>query len=452
MKTRHLLAFALGIAPFLVTQALQPLSATPTPESIAHLYAALDHNVLPADGNSTAVLKIGILPTHFQPQQERPPINLAIVLDRSGSMSGTKLEMAKRAAARAFDSLRPNDSVSIISYSNTVRTLLPLTPVRYVHEPQRYIDQIQAGGGTAIYSGVTEAADELSHHRENRHAITRILLLSDGLANEGPSTPRDFELLGQSLSHKGITVSTIGLGLDYNEDLMAGLASSSQGNVYFVETARDLPRIFEAELGDSTSLIARNASIDIECLTGFEPIRILGRDGRIDGNRVTIEIANLYAGREKYVLIEIRNPGGKADTTQTIAKIKTRIQNLQSDQTITLQEIAQASFSNLKSEQESSVNLEVQRRVVKNRIALAQDEAVALADQGKLEDATLTLKNLESWITHQNATWNDTDIAHSNYELNRTTAELEERGLDKRNRKKMKTSSYQTRSQQSYKN
>lgn len=450
MKTRHLFAFTLGLAPWLAFLLVQPVSAAPEQDAIAKLYAELDHAILPASGHSTAVIKVGLLPARFRTQQERPPINLAIVLDRSGSMNGTKLEMAKRAAARAFDALRPDDSVSIISYSNTVQTLLPLTPVRYVHEPQRYIEQIQAGGGTAIYAGVTQAADELRDHSEDRYAITRILLLSDGLANQGPSSTRDFELLGQSLSHKGITVSTIGLGLDYNEDLMAGLASSSQGNIYFVETANDLPRIFDTELGDASSLVAREATIDIECLTGFEPIRIIGREGRIDGNRVTIEISNLYAGREKFVLLEVRNPGGKTNSKQTIAKIETRIQGLQSDEPITLRERAEATFSNERAEQEASVNLEVQRVVVSNRIALVQDEAVALADQGKLDDATLVMKDLQSWITARNATWNDADIAHSNSELNQVTVELEERGLDKRNRKAMKTSSYQTRSQQSY--
>lgn len=447
MKHRHFIALAASTAPIFAFFAAPLIQATDNTPSVI-LETELDYALLSSEGNDTAVLKVSLTPEHHLSNANRPPLNLAIVLDRSGSMNGNKIEMAKRAAARAFESLRPEDRVSIISYSSSAATLLPLTPVHQVRNPSYYINRIHANGGTAIYAGVNLAAAELRPMLGDSQGMNRILLLSDGLANEGPSSVRDFQLLGQSLSREGITVSTIGLGLDYNEDLMAGLSAAGQGNIYFVETANDLPRIFDTELGDAASLVARDAVIEIECLHGFEPIRIIGRDGSINGNQVRIEINHLYAGQEKFALIEVRNPGGEANSTKDIASIKTRIQDIGTNQEIALNKTATAQFAANRQQVEDSVNIEVQRQVVYNRIALAQDEAIAYADQGNLSKATSTLKSLDHWIATNNESWNDADIAERNQELSETAEELETQGLDKRSRKVMRSSSYQTRSQQ----
>lgn len=446
-KHRALLALLAGIAPLAALFFTASARGAGT-ELPVELRAELDYAMLSAAGEDTAVLKISLLPHEVKRHIKRPPLNLAIVLDRSGSMSGSKIEMAKKAAARAFESLRPDDRVSIISYSDSVETLLPLTPVRYVHNPDTYIERILAGGGTAIYAGVNQAAAELRRETSEGRAINRVLLLSDGLANQGPSTPNDFKLLGRSLSREGITVSTIGLGLDYNEDLMASLSAAGQGNVYFVESPRDLPHIFESELGDASSLVARDAIIELECAEGFEPIRILGRDGRIHGNKVTIEISHLYAGHEMFALVEVRNAGGEAKSERTIATVQTRIHDLTTDSDIVLNDFAKTTFTDDESLRQSTVNLEVQRDVVENKIALAQEEAIIHADRGDLPRATAVMKNLDAWITTNNATWNDKEIAESAYELEARAQSLEQDGMDKRARKEMRSSSYQIRSQQ----
>ncbi|MDQ8185994.1 VWA domain-containing protein [Pelagicoccus sp. SDUM812002] len=447
MKNRHLLAFILGLAPVLLNLLGPTASAADATTPVA-LMAELDYAQLSAEGHDTAVLKVSLLPANLRHSHDRPPLNLAIVLDRSGSMNGTKIEMAKQAIRRAFQSLQPNDFVSIIAYNNAAKTLLPLTRVGNISNPRAYIDSIHADGGTAIYAGVNLGAAALRPALDDSAGINRILLLSDGLANEGPSNVSDFQLLGRSLAREGITVSTIGLGLGYNEDLMAGLSAAGQGNVYFVESAKDLPRIFDSELGDASSIIAQNAVIEVECLHGFEPIRIIGREGQIQGNRVTLNIKHLYAGQEKFALIEMRNPGGRANTTQEIATISTRYQDIDSDQTYAVQQIATTTFAPTPEQKEKSVNIDVQRQVVYNYVAIAQDEAVALADQGDLPAATATLGKLDDWITTNNAVWNDTEIEDKRVALESTTTTLENDGLDNRSRKEMRSSSYQTRSQQ----
>lgn len=448
MNIKPFVTRLLGLAALAAAFAAPARAATPT----LRLATSLDQAILSSAGDGAAILKVAIRADAAEPDAFRLPISLAIVLDRSGSMSGEKLEMAKQAAIQAFESLRRGDRVSIIAYDHDIRCVLPMTRVELVEDPASLIRSIQAGGNTAIYEGVSQAANQFA--RIDSHApigARRILLLSDGLANVGPSQPDDFKSLGRALDREGISVSTVGLGLDYNEDLMAALASSSQGNVYFVENEGDLPRIFQAELGETSKLVARSATIEIDCQGGFRPIRIIGREGRIEGARVIVDISQLYAGGEKYVLIEIDNPGGKPQARQTVAKVKARIQNIITGMTLDLADACVTTFSEAPEIVAASVNIAVQRDAVANFIALAQDEAVALADEGKPQEAARVLLALNTEIDSRNASWNDPLIAAESAKLRHQGETIDRDGIDKRSRKELRASSYQAIQQQSAK-
>src|SRR5690606_7337943 len=120
-------------------------------------------------------------------------------------------------------------------------------------------------------------------HSEDRRFVNRVILLSDGLANVGPSSPEELGRLGTALVRDGISVTTIGLGLGFNEDLMTRLARCSDGNTYFVEHSGDLPGIFASELGDVLNVVARQVTIEIEFPSGVRPLNFVGRDGMIRG-------------------------------------------------------------------------------------------------------------------------------------------------------------------------
>ena len=138
---------------------------------------------------------------------------------------------------------------SVIVYDHHVKTIVPAQSARNVEWIESRIRGIGPGGNTALFGGVSQGASEVRKNLSNRY-VHRIILLSDGLANVGPSSPEDLGRLGAALIKEGISVTTIGVGTDYNEDLMARLSQNSDGNTYFVESGRDLPRIFAAELGD----------------------------------------------------------------------------------------------------------------------------------------------------------------------------------------------------------
>ena len=202
--------------------------------------AELEKPVLPAGESIRTVVKITLDAARVPTDKKRPPINLAVVLDRSGSMSGSKIEHAKKAAIAALRRLDEGDIFSLIAYNNGVETVIPAQAAADADGMERRIREISSGGGTNLFGGVNQGASELRKHLSDRRYTPRIILLSDGLANVGPSSPDELGRLGAALVKEGISVTTVGVGNDYNEDLMTQLSQKSDGNTYFVENSNDL--------------------------------------------------------------------------------------------------------------------------------------------------------------------------------------------------------------------
>ena len=226
-------------------------------------------------------------------------------------MQGEKLVRAKEAAKLAVNRLHPDDIVSVVAYDDTVRILLPATKVADRTAVLAAIDGSKPVASTALFAGVSVGAAEVRKFLD-RERVNRVVLLSDGLANVGPASPAELGALGASLKKEGISVSTIGLGLGYNEDLMVRLAGLSDGNHAFVEHPRDLARIFDHEFGDAMSVTAQDVLVRIECAQGTRPVRVLGREAEIVGRKVTVSVNQLYDAREQYILLELEAPPGGA--------------------------------------------------------------------------------------------------------------------------------------------
>src|SRR5687768_6825098 len=302
MKLQLLFTFAITLSSVaslvLPTKTFASASTAPV-----RLRVDVDRSVLPADVAETAVIKIGLDGIRPSRREWRPPVNIALVIDRSGSMSGDKIMKAREAALEAVRRLSPDDIVALVAYDTGVQTLVPAQRVGDGRRLEQAIRGIEAGGNTALYGGVTRGAAEVRRHMEDRRFVNRVILLSDGLANVGPSSPEDLGRFGASLVKEGISVTTIGLGLGFNEDLMTRLAQRSDGNTYFVEHSSDLPRIFAAELGDVLNVVARRIIIEIEFPAGVRPMKFIGRDGMIRGQRAEFSLNQLYGGQEKFALV-----------------------------------------------------------------------------------------------------------------------------------------------------
>jgi len=410
----------------------------------------LDRGVLPAGASQRAVIKVSLDAPLMREKAERPPVNLAIVLDRSGSMSGGgKLEKAKEAAIAALHRLTERDLFALVIFDHEVETLVPPQSAGNTEWIESRIHSIRARGNTALFGGVSQGAAEVRKHLEGQY-VSRILLLSDGQANVGPSQPEDLGRLGAALMKEHIAVTTIGVGADYNEDLMTKLAQHSDGNTYFVESSRDLPRIFAQELGDVLNVFARDVRLEIEFTEGVRPLRIIGRDGRLDDRRVEIRLNQLYGGQAKYALVEVEVPAGSARAVRQLASARCSYENLLSRQSERVEAAASVRFSDREPDVLKSVNVSVQKEIGLNILAEARDEAIQQADKGERVKAAATLRAAGAKVQAQASAYNIDDAALNKDAAGaaQAAADIETRGLDNMSRKAMRTDSYQLRNQQ----
>ncbi len=406
----------------------------------------LDRNVLPADEAQRAVVKI-TLDAPPAPKQNRPPVNLAVVLDRSGSMSGAKLEKAKDAAIQALRRLDTRDLFSLVVYDTQVETLVPAQSAGNAEWIESRIREIRTGNSTALFGGVSQGAAEIRKNLDRKY-VHRIILLSDGLANVGPSTSEDLGRLGAALVKEGITVTTVGVGLDYNEDLMARLAQSSDGNTYFVEESGDLPRIFRAELGDVLSVVAKRVNLVIECPEGVRPVSVVGREARIRGQSVEVFLNQLYGGQEKYVLLEVEVPAARHGASREVATARVVYDNPFSRSSESAAGAARVSFSRERREVSESANAPVQKAYYINLKAVAQDDAIALADEGKREEAARKLQQAGDKLREAGALLHDKELEKEGCEAEQQAQNLKAMGLDAKSRKSLRSESYQEINQQ----
>lgn len=200
----------------------------------------------------TLPFTLRIVPPQPDGVATRPRLNLALVIDRSGSMSGAPLEHAKRAAATVVSALRPDDRVAVVVYDDAVRVLIPSSPANDPSGMRHAIASVQAGGSTALHAGWVEGGTQVGQHLDSQ-AINRVILLSDGQANVGLREPNAIGDHTAGLAERGITTTTLGLGRSFNEDLLLTMAERGAGSYYYVESPNDLARIFAEELDGLTA-------------------------------------------------------------------------------------------------------------------------------------------------------------------------------------------------------
>lgn len=412
----------------------------------------VDRSVLPAETTEKAVVKIALDGVRLPRRESRAPVNLALVIDRSGSMSGDKIVKAREAALEAVERLAPDDIVSLVVYDNVIDTLVPAQRVGDGRMLREAICSITPRGGTALHGGVVRGAAEVRRNLEDRRFINRVILLSDGLANVGPSSPEDLGRLGASLMREGISVTTIGLGLGFNEDLMTRLAQRSDGNTYFVEHSSDLTRIFAAELGEVMSVIARRVVIEIDFPKGVRPLCFVGREGTIRGQRAELTLNQLYGGQEKFALVEVEVAPEAAGKEREIARARVSYEDAVNQRAATLSAARSVRFSADRAAVVRSADHKVQADHAANTMAAAKDEAVALVDAGRRDKAAEVLRKRADELARTAATYSNLSVREMAAGAAPAAAKIEQDGLSNAERKVFRAESSQVRSQQAVRN
>lgn len=286
----------------------------------------LGHPVLAAGRESETYLFLDVQAAEGTATAQAP-VDLAIVLDRSGSMQGERMANALAAAQGMIRRLRDGDTVSVVGYNTQTQVLL--SPTR-IDERSRELavaalGSVEAVGNTCVSCGVEAAMDLLAAGR--RSGVQRILLLSDGEANTGIRDVDGFRRLGERARGMETAVSSIGVDVDYNERVLFALSQSSNGRHYFVDDARGLPRIFDDELRSLVSTVASNAEAEITLAPGVTVAEVFDRAFEQRGDRVTVPFGTFSAADEKTVLLRLRVPAGDAGA-RPIASVRMRYEDL----------------------------------------------------------------------------------------------------------------------------
>lgn len=396
-------------------------------------------------GEQSVVIKIEVTGGEV-PAGDRMPLNLAIVLDRSGSMSGGKLEQAKQAAEMLVDQLEKDDVLSLVVYETEVEVVLPAGRVGNRHvEIKRLIRRIQTGGSTALYGGVERGGRELSEFL-SKERVNRVILLSDGIANVGPSSNREIARLGSRLAREGMSVTTIGLGSDYNETLMTALAEASDANYYYVADVETLPEVFQKELGQLKSLVARDFEIRIRCPEGVRPIRFLGRPEEFGAQTGSLTLGTLAAGQTRELYLECLISPEVQGNLSEIAVLSGAFEDLRKGAKVALAERSiVVGYTDNAGLAGKAVNRAVRAEAAIYANAAETERTLAYADRGDIVASRANLARQKAELQSVMASAPEAqrmELSEEIANLEETERDLESEGLSKEQRKKLSIGSF----------
>jgi Ca-activated chloride channel homolog len=253
-----------------------------------------------------AVLQVGFSTAMVNDRQELRPINLALVIDKSGSMADSdKMSRVKSALLALVSRLRGDDLLSIVVFDSDAQVLLPTRRVADRGTIKHFIQSIAPGGSTNIHAGLMLGYQE-ARKNYRRDATNRVILLTDGIANRGETIPEKIAQDSLRFNDEGIDLSTIGVGLDLNMDLLRQLAQSGRGLFHFVADVQDIEKVFIDELQSLISPVAYEPKLEIDYDSDLELMHFYGYQPELRRSGVTLKLDNMNHGLTQVVLLRFR--------------------------------------------------------------------------------------------------------------------------------------------------
>ena len=294
-----------------------------------------DRRLIRAGSRSTRYLLASIVAPSAPPRQGRVPANVALVLDRSGSMDGErKFELAREAVERALALLRREDRFTLVVYDDVADVLVEATEA--TPEARRLalarLAEVEPRGSTDLHGGWTVGAAQLARRLDER-SVARVLLLTDGLANQGITAASALATVAADLRIRGITTSTFGVGADFDERLLRDVAHEGGGNFYFVESAAQIPDLLTSELGEALEVVARGAALVVDLPAGGDGDALnRNRTSRDANGALRIELGDLVSGQEVETVVKVRFDVGAAGAdAAVVARLSDRAGTLGTD-------------------------------------------------------------------------------------------------------------------------
>lgn len=327
--------------------------------------------------------------------RKRKPLNLGVVIDRSGSMGGDKIENVKRALKTLITHLGAEDYLTLVQFDDDVEVLLEPSPVKDKDALKAMVEKIGVGGSTNLSGGWLEGIKQIGK-KAGPGYINRCLLLTDGQANVGIADPRQLAALGGDARQKlNIVTTTLGFGEGFNEDLLTAIAKESGGAFYFVENADQAPAIFNEELQGLLKLVAQNISVTLE---PEAPVKMIAQWTDYPAvqkpTSLTLSMGDAYAEEEKNLLVSMLIPGLPAMGPAMVATVRVEFAEI-GETGLTARVITQEVRVNVtddKTAGASSPDVQVSQQYGLQFAAKARKEAIAEADGGDYEKAQKTLR------------------------------------------------------------
>lgn len=255
------------------------------------------------------------------------PLNLAIVIDASGSMNAPeKMPLLQESLQVFLHSLAPNDQVALVAYSDTARVIVPMQAVGDGSWIRAAIEQLEPGGSTNLQAGLMLGFEQVAQNFDVRRN-NRVILLTDGIANKGVTDPSQIAQAASSYNQRGIYLSTIGLGQEYNDALLVQLAQQGKGAYHFVGSAQDMDKIFRSEVTGLVQKAASDVSVTIQPQAGIQILQVTGYEGTPPRGNLTVKLKDMGTGDSQVMLMKLNVPPGPGGA-RTLAQVGLRYQDL----------------------------------------------------------------------------------------------------------------------------
>lgn len=357
-----------------------------------HHTLVLEHEPAPAGTIVRALVRLtGAAPT----SKNRTPINISLVLDRSGSMAGPKLAAAREAAKFLVRRLGMEDVVSVVAFDDGVLTIAEPSTGAEQATLTAQIDRIADGGSTNLSGGWLRGR-ELVARAKRDGAVNRVLLLTDGQANAGITDPALLCGLASGAKSEGITTSTIGFGEGYDEVLLRRMADAGGGNTWYIERPDQAAGVFEEEIEGLLSLAAQNVAVEIRPTDAVQIVMVHHDYPFTDLPDAVrrYELGDLYAREPKQLLVEFLVPGDPHQAPKTIAELVVHAHVLTEAGGVEKREVRFPIAPTL--DAHGRQEPEIRRELLALGAARAREEALRLHMEGDIARATAVLREA-SW-------------------------------------------------------
>ena len=411
---------------------------------------SLSHPLIAAATSSTIDLIINFgAENETRNQVTRRPLNLSLVIDRSGSMAGNSLRYAIQAALDLVERLTPSDFLSVVIYDDTPETIIKHQQVIDKGAIRAVIGKIKAGGCTNLSGGWLMGCDCVKSQYTTER-INRVLLLTDGLANVGFTDSGVLIKTAREKAEEGIVTTTLGFGNGFNEDLLIGMANGGRGNFYFIQSPDDATDVFRIEMESLTSVVAQNLTVMLQPEESVEITSILNnyRFNKI-GKDVEVFMGDVYGVENKGLVVELSlNPISEVGLKK-VATVSYRYQTVIDDSIQDFSDRIPINITVASTEEANNVQPDAAavEQASKLRIAQVKDQSVALADKGDYTTAAQkirqTIDNLKSKILRESF-----ELAEELDQLDHYAKQLENKRFDNSIRKEMRDQSYQALSRE----